>query len=103
MSKIELKLQFPYVVQTQYEHRTTADAYLQYHCVQRTKSAVALNVVKLFVPFNLKRPTGHDGGGQVLDTFYTQNYVTYFGLCRGGDIVSVPQYRIYILNTVSNT
>ena len=26
------KLQFPYVVQAQYEHRTAADTHLQYHC-----------------------------------------------------------------------
>ena len=32
MSKIEIKMQFPYVVQAQYEHRTAADAHLQYHC-----------------------------------------------------------------------
>ena len=30
--KIEIKLQFPYVVPAQYEHRTAADRYLQYHC-----------------------------------------------------------------------
>ena len=32
VSKIEIKLQFPYVFQAQYEHRTAADTYLQYHC-----------------------------------------------------------------------
>ena len=31
VSKIEIKLQFPYVVQAEYEHRTAADTYLQYH------------------------------------------------------------------------
>ena len=30
--KIEIKLQFPYVVQAQYEHGTAADTHLQYHC-----------------------------------------------------------------------
>jgi len=34
VSKIEIKLQFPYVVQAQYEHHTAADAHLQYYCVQ---------------------------------------------------------------------
>ena len=29
VSKIEIKLQFPYVVQAQYEHRTAADTHLQ--------------------------------------------------------------------------
>ena len=32
VSQIEIKLQFPYVFQAQYEHRTAADTYLQYHC-----------------------------------------------------------------------
>ena len=31
VSKIEKKLQFPYVVQAQYEQRTSADTHLQYH------------------------------------------------------------------------
>ena len=43
VSKTELKLQFPYVVQAQYDHHTAADAHLQYHCI-RTKNYVALNV-----------------------------------------------------------
>ena len=29
VSKIEIKLQFPYVVQAQYEHHTAADTHLQ--------------------------------------------------------------------------
>ena len=29
VSKIEIKLQFPYVVQAQYDHRAAADAHLQ--------------------------------------------------------------------------
>jgi len=32
MSKIEKKLQFPYVVQAQFGHRTVADIHLQHHC-----------------------------------------------------------------------
>jgi len=32
VSKNRKKLQFPYVVQAQYEHRTAADTHLQYHC-----------------------------------------------------------------------
>jgi len=31
-SKIEIKLQFPYVIQARYEYRTAADTHLQYHC-----------------------------------------------------------------------
>ena len=31
-SKIEIKLQIPYVVPTLHEHRTAADTYLQYQC-----------------------------------------------------------------------
>ena len=51
VSKIEIKLQLPYVVQTQYEHRTDADTHSQYNTtVHKNKSYVALNVVKLFVP-----------------------------------------------------
>ena len=32
VSKIEIKLQYPYVVPAQYEIRTAADTYLQYNC-----------------------------------------------------------------------
>ena len=34
MSKIEIKLQFPCVVQAQYEHLTEADINLQNHCTE---------------------------------------------------------------------
>ena len=34
VSNLEIKLQFPYVVQAQYEHRTAADIHLQYHSAQ---------------------------------------------------------------------
>ena len=43
MSKIEIELQFPYVVQAQYEHRTAADAFYN-TTVHKNKSSVALNV-----------------------------------------------------------
>ena len=33
VSKIEIKLQFPYVVPAKYEHHTAADTHLQHHCV----------------------------------------------------------------------
>ena len=45
VSKIEIKLQFPYVVHAQYEPRIAAGTPLHMN-----KSYVALNVVKLFVP-----------------------------------------------------
>ena len=32
VSKLEIKLQFPYSVPAQYEHPTAADTHLQYHC-----------------------------------------------------------------------
>ena len=32
VSKIEIKLQFPYVVPAQYDHRTADDANFEYHC-----------------------------------------------------------------------
>ena len=34
VSIIEIKLQFLCDVQAQYEHRTAADNYLQYHCAK---------------------------------------------------------------------
>ena len=34
--KIEIKLQFPYIVSTQYEHRTAA--HLRYHCELRIRT-----------------------------------------------------------------
>ena len=38
------------MVKTQYEHRTSADTHLQYHCAYKNKSYVALNVANVFVP-----------------------------------------------------
>ena len=32
LEKDDSELQFPYVVQAQYKHRTAADTHLQYHC-----------------------------------------------------------------------
>ena len=51
VGKIEIKLQFPYKVQAQYEHRTATDNHLQNHKKMyiRTKSDVALNMAKLFM------------------------------------------------------
>ena len=51
MSKIEINLHFPFVVQAQYEHRTAADTKPIYNTtVHKNESYVALNVVILFVP-----------------------------------------------------
>jgi len=49
VSKIEIKLQFPYVVQAQYKHRTAADTHYN-TTVHKNKSYVTLNEIKLFVP-----------------------------------------------------
>ena len=43
VSKIEIKLQFPYVVQAQYEHRTA----IYNTNVHKNKSTVALNVANV--------------------------------------------------------
>jgi len=51
VSKIEIKMQFTYVVQAQYEHRTVADAHLQYHCTVH-KNNIALNVAKQLVQWD---------------------------------------------------
>ena len=48
MSKIEIKLQFPYVVQTQYEHRTEQMPIYNI-TVNKNKSSVALNMAKVRV------------------------------------------------------
>ena len=46
MSQIEIKLQFPYIVPTQHEHRRAADTHLQYNCiVHKNKTNVALNLM----------------------------------------------------------
>jgi len=45
VSKIEIKLEFPYVVPTQHKHRTEAYACLQYHyaqCIRRSDAALNL-------------------------------------------------------------
>ena len=46
-SKIKKKPQFPYVVQAQYEHRTTADAHLQYHCAVHKNTVALINVANV--------------------------------------------------------
>ena len=61
MSKIEIKLQFPYEDQAQYEHHTAAELIPIYNTtVYKTKSYVALNVVKLFAPIvkDTNKPQG---------------------------------------------
>ena len=47
MSKIEIKMQFPYVVPAQYEHRTAAET-IYNNTVHKNKNIIALNVAKLF-------------------------------------------------------
>ena len=46
VSKIEIKLQFPFMVQAQYEHRITADA-IYNTTVHKNKSTGALNVANV--------------------------------------------------------
>ena len=58
MSEKEITMQFPYVVQTQYEHRTTADTHLQHHFVLKNKSIIALDEVKLLVLRDTNMPQG---------------------------------------------
>ena len=43
---LEIKLQFPYVVSAQYEHRTVAEAHLNNITVHKNKIYIALNVAK---------------------------------------------------------
>ena len=75
MSKIEIKQQFPYVVQAQYEHRTAADTHLQYHTtVNKKKTDHALNVDCLC--HNLTTPTGHDDGHCFWRNIYPQTSKT---------------------------
>ena len=51
MSKIEIKLQFPYVVLEQYEHFTSAELIPIYNTsVYKKKSVNACNVAKNLVP-----------------------------------------------------
>ena len=49
VSKIETKLQFHYVVLTQYEYRTAGDTHSQYNCAQEQEFLKALNVTKLLM------------------------------------------------------
>ena len=44
VNKIEKKLQFPYVIKAQYEHRTAADT-IYNTTVHKNKTNIALNVV----------------------------------------------------------
>ena len=65
MSKIEIKLQFPYVVQGQYEHRTAADTHLQYHCARlRSRLMLPLMCMGLWEHSNViihLHPGGKEG------------------------------------------
>ena len=64
-SKIEIKLQFPYVVQAQYEHRTAADTQLHYHCAYEQRFLLPLMWLNCLC-HNLMTPTGHEGGKKAL-------------------------------------
>ena len=58
VSKIEIKMQFPYDDMAQYEHRTAADTHLQYHCAWELKYYIAIYVAQWFVPWDTNIPHG---------------------------------------------